>query len=76
MSYVYYIIMRNAIYVLYIICWSLCLCGRMPACGQAVGCGVCDTPRSSSGVAPRALTKIYIYNPKSTITSCDLYQHY
>jgi len=28
----------------------------MPACGQAVGCGVCDTPESS-GVAPRACVR-------------------
>jgi len=33
------------------------LCG-MPACGQAVGCGVCDT-RRSSGVAPRAFVHVY-----------------
>jgi len=31
----------------------------MPACGQAVGCGVCDTTRWSSGAAPRACVRVY-----------------
>ena len=28
----------------------VCVCG-MPACGQAVGCGVCDTPEFWCGAA-------------------------
>jgi len=34
------------------------LCGRGPVCGQAVRCGVCDTPEAC-GVAPRACARVY-----------------
>jgi len=51
----------------------------MLACGQAVGCGVCDTPERSSGVAPggpvclmmASCLCVYAVNP----TRCNTHGH-